>query len=110
MKMYLTTHHLTTNEKQLLFSLRTRTFKCKANHRNQFNSLQCDFCTHIVDQEYLLKCSIVKDLDLPQVNYSDIYGTLNQQIKITKVMKLISDKRQHTESIPPTVGSQEHLL
>ena len=110
MKMYLTTHHLTTQEKQLLFSLRTRTFKCKANYRNQFNSLQCDFCTHIDDQEHLLKCSIVKELDLPQVNYSDIHGTLDQQIKIAKVMKLISDKRQQLESIPPTVGSQEHLL
>ena len=109
MQRYLTTHSPTTQEKQILFSLRTRTFKCKANYKNQFNSLQCDFCNHVDNQEHLLECSIVQDLDISQVKYDYIHGTLSQQIKIAKVMKLIFEKREQSGRIS-SICSQEHLL
>ena len=93
---YLTSQILTIKEKQVLFSLRTRTFNCKANYANQFFSQQCDFCNEIDKQEHLLHCNITKDIDTSKVKYSDIFGSLPQQIEIAKTMKRISDIREHS--------------
>ena len=41
---YLTTTHLSTQEKQVLFKLRTRSFNCKGNYANQYESTICNFC------------------------------------------------------------------
>ena len=53
--------------------------------------------------------SIVQDLDIFQVKYDYIHGTLSQQIKIAKVMKLIFEKREQSGRIS-SICSQEHLL
>ena len=47
-------------------------------------------------QEHLLHCNITKDIDTSKVKYSDIFGSLPQQIEIAKTMKRISDIREHS--------------
>ena len=108
MQQYLITHDLTTQEKQILFSLRTRTFPCKANYSSQYYSLKCDFCSQIDDQEHLIHCSNAENIDISQVQYSDIFGSLPQQIRIAKIMKRISDTRKLSDN-SSTNGSREHL-
>ena len=95
MKDYLMTPHLTTQEKQTLFQLRTRVFQCKANFSNQFESLVCDFCDEIDYQEHLIHCPpSTQGIDLNGVKYEHIFGSLVDQIKSAKVMKQIADKRK----------------
>ena len=94
MQDYLLTSQLSTNEKQLLFSLRTHTFKCKANYSFKFGAnLNCEICNETENQQHLLKCKLTEDIDLTGVKYSDVFGTLTQQIKITKALKQITDIR-----------------
>ena len=94
-KEYLKTSHLTTYEKQTLFQLRTRVFQCKANFSNQFESLICDFCDEIDNQEHLLHCSpSTQGIDINGVKYEHIFSSLANQIKCAKVMKQIEDKRK----------------
>ena len=109
MQDYLLTSELSTNEKQLLFSLRTHTFKCKANYSFKFGAnLNCEICNETENQQHLLKCKLTEDIDLTGVKYSDIFGTLAQQIKITKALKQITDIRHSYLSFSSTSGSQEH--
>ena len=84
---YLSTYHLSTQEKQVLFKLRIRSFDCKANYPNKFNSLQCDFCEQIDYQDHLLDCiASTEGLNTQGIKYSDIFGNISQQIKVAKVM------------------------
>ena len=102
---YLTTTHLSTHEKQILFKLRTRSFNCKGNYSNQYQSLICNFCDNPDYQEHLLNCkSTTKGIDLNGIKYSDIFGKLPEQIKIAKVMKKISDTRDRLTMLPSCVG------
>ena len=107
MQRYLLSHDLTTQEKQILFSLRTRTFPCKANYSNQYFSLKCDFCGKIDDQEHLLQCVSPSEIDTSVSQYKDIFGTLTQQIRIAKIMKRIADKRKYL-NISSSDGSRAH--
>ena len=107
MQRYLRSHDITTQEKQVLFSLRTRTFPCKANYPNQYFSLKCDLCGKIDEQEHLLYCLSASEIDTSAVQYSEIFGTLTQQIRIGKIMKRIADKRKHLE-ISSSDGSRAH--
>ena len=116
-KEYLKTSHLTTQEKQTLFQLRTRVFQCKANFSYQFDSLVCDFCDEIDKQEHLLQCTLITDgIDLNGVKYEHIFGKLPDQIKSAKVLKLIADKRKSLSKLPsitrkPGASSQmPHIL
>ena len=55
---YLITSQLTTEEKQLLFQLRTRSYDCKANFRNLYNNqLACSICGQEDNQSHLLSCT-----------------------------------------------------
>ena len=101
---YLSSCDLTTQEKQVLFSLRTRTFDCKANYKNGNDTLACNQCGNLDEQEHLIQCAKDQsDIDLPDVKYSDIFGTIQQQVKVAKAMKKILDFRKSSST-----GSQEH--
>ena len=103
-KKYLTCSELSTTEKQVLFSLRARTFNCKANYKNQFLSLACEFCNNPDTQEHLISCFQTKRKEETiDVEYTDIFGSIQQQIKIAKIMKKIFDFRQFSSQ-----GNQEH--
>ena len=82
MQNYLTSSKLTTEEKQLLFQLRTRSYDCKANYKNLYkNQLACSICGEEDNQPHLLSCiRTTQGLDLKNVQYSDIFGTIEQQV------------------------------
>ena len=107
---YLSTNQLSTEEKQLLFKFRTRTFNCRANYKSQYGSeLACQICQNEDDQPHILLCNkTIEGINLGNVQYEHIFGTTAQQIKITKILKLITNKRMlllKKSSIP---GSQAH--
>ena len=59
MKEYLNTEKLTTEEKKLLFAMKTRTVNVKTNFRNSFTNLSCRLCEMSGENEseiHLLKC------------------------------------------------------
>ena len=98
-KEYLTTPHLTISEKQTLFKLRTRTFECKENFKNQFESLKCNFCEKDDIQEHLLNCEKITDgIDTNGINYNHIFGKISEQVKIARVMNKIAEKRKSLNS------------
>ena len=103
---------LTTDEKQLLFSFRTNTFQCKENYKFKYGSdLNCEICSQIDSQPHLLTCKVTDNLDLSGVKYSDIYGTVKEQIKIIKILKQIVSKRNLLLiNSSSTCGSQAHQL
>ena len=109
-KDYLVTSQLTTEEKQLLFQLRTRSFDCKANFKNKYkNQLACSICDMEDDQMHLLNCKqTTTDIDIKGVKYSDIFGTTEQQIKIAKVMMQIMKNRKILQRKSSNPGSQVH--
>ena len=104
------TSQLTTEEKQLLFQLRTRSFDCTANFKNKYkNQLACSICSMEDNQMHLLDCKqTTTDIDLNGVKYSDIFGTSEQQIKIAKVMMQIVRKRKLLIRKSSNLGSQVH--
>ena len=110
MQDYLTSSKLTTEEKQLLFQLRTRSYDCKANYKNLYkNQLACSICGEEDNQPHLLSCiRTTQGLDLKNVQYSDIFGTIEQQVRITKLLMQISNNRKVVQK-SSNLGSQVHL-
>ena len=107
---YLITSQLTTEEKQLLFQLRTRSFDCKANFKNKYNNqLACSICNMEDSQMHLLNCKqTTTDIHMKGVKYSDIFGTTEQQIKIAKVLMQIVKNRKILLRKSSNFGSQVH--
>ena len=103
---YLASNQLSTDEKQLLFSLRSYTFSCKANYSFKYGSnLQCELCNEIENQQHLLNCKVKAGDD---VKYSDLFGPLEKQVKIIKVLKVIIEKRKNLCINTSSDGSQVH--
>ena len=110
MQDYLLTDNLSTEEKQLVFKLRTQTYPCKANFRKLYEpDLSCPICPEEDRPEHLLNCtSTTQGIDTNSVQFSDIFGNLNQQTKIIKVLKQIIVNRNLILQETPTLGSQVH--
>ena len=98
MKEYLKSPHLNTDEKRLLFALKTRGVNVKTNFKNMFSktNMSCRLCKSNEEESeiHILKCSeIVKDKSLKdeisKISYSDIFGTIDEQIKAVKVLKKV---------------------
>ena len=104
------TDNLSTEEKQLVFKLRTQTYPCKANFRKLYEpDLSCPICPEEDRPEHLLNCtSTTQGIDTNSVQFSDIFGNLNQQTKIIKVLKQIIVNRNLILQETPTLGSQVH--
>ena len=107
---YLISNQLNTGEKQLLFQLRTRSYDCKVNYRALYkNQLACSICGQEDNQQHLLSCSTTAHgLDLKNVQYSDIFGTVEKQVRITKILMQISNRRKVIQKSSSN-GSQVHL-
>ena len=94
---YLYNEELTTREKKLLFSLRTRSVHVKTNYRNMYKyNMQCTLCDENSEEEsesHLLQCTKIRaNLDLDTImeifdaSYEQIFSqNIDQQIKITKI-------------------------
>ena len=107
MQKYLVSNSLSTQEKQLLFSFRSHTYQCKANYSYMYGTnLQCNHCAEIDNQQHLLNCKLAEGINLNGSKYSDIFGSIDAQTKIIKVLKQVTDKRKNISSIS---GSQAHL-
>ena len=112
MQSYLTSNELSCEEKQFLFSLRTRTFDCKANYSHKFNNnLNCLNCHDSVDeQQHLLLCpKLTSGVDLNNIKYEDIFGSVKKQIAATKVLKKLVEKRAIIINDSSIAGGQAHL-
>ena len=93
LKDYLSSDKISLEGKKLLFSMKTRGVNVKTNFKNGYSDLMCRFCQKQGEDEsetHLLHCekvicennlrNIVKD-----IKYSDIFGTIEQQINASKV-------------------------
>ena len=108
MQDYLLTDNLTTEEKHLLFKFRTYTYPCKTNFRRLYEpDLSCPICLEEDRPEHLLNCT-TQGVDINSVKFSDIFGNINQQTKIIKVLKHINENRNIIMQQTPTLGSQVH--
>ena len=95
---YLKSNKISTEEKKLLFQLRTRSTHTKANYKNKYKfDISCSMCNDKVSIQtdaHLLTCSTIVDAlatktELLNVNHKDIFGNVIQQIKIIQVYKEI---------------------
>ena len=90
---YLQTNVLTTKQKQLLFSLWTRSVDVKTNYKNMYKfNLQCRLCEKYEDSErhYLVCEKILNNIDpsieLKTANYEQIFSSdIEEQVNITKI-------------------------
>ena len=92
---YLTSDKLTTREKKLLFSLRTRSIDVKRNYKNKFKfNMSCSLCRDDSQEEtetHLLECSkIITKINTKDVKYEDIFSeNIDKQVKITKIFNQV---------------------
>ena len=97
---YLTTKLLNTNQKKLLYLLRSKCHNAKIYfkklHKNDF---QCVFqCSASEDQRHAFsKCQpIIKKINgSDQVQYEQIFGSLHEQIEVIKIFSKIDQLRSH---------------
>ena len=109
LQKYLQTNELSTKQKKLLFSLRTRSIDVKTNYKNKYKfNMECRMCSLDTEEEsekHLMKCSEVlkkinNEFNLIDANYLDIFSEdLSNQINITRIFeKIIKIKTLHTKS------------
>ena len=96
MKTYLKTNELSTDEKILLFQLRTYTFDCKANFAYKYGeNLNCNFCFKKDEQIHLLSCAkLTSGINISNIKYENLFGNIKEQIRFAKVMQQIVDNRK----------------
>ena len=90
---YLTSDKLSTKDKKLLFSLRTRSIDVKTNYRNKYQfDMHCRLCKSANEEEseiHLLRCekiteNIAHDINLSTAKYENIFSeNIKEQIEIT---------------------------
>ena len=90
---YMNSHLLTNHEVSLLFSLRSRTVRSvKSNFGIKLN---CSLgCLMIETQEHWLLCKQTNANRNTHIDYSYIYGSLEQQIEIVQLFSLLEEERE----------------
>ena len=102
--------------------MKTRSVDVKTNFKKKFSNTNmfCRLCKTVGEEEseiHLLKCkeiigdSFLKN-QISNISYSDIFGTLEQQIKAVKVWKVIFkvwNLKLESQKLSPS-GHQAHLL
>ena len=93
MQEYINSHMLTNHEVSLLFSLRSRTMR---SVRNNFGlKLDCPLgCSIVENQEHWLVCTHTNGNTNTQVQYSDLFGSLQEQIEIVKLYSQLEEERE----------------
>ena len=105
---YLITEKLSVEEKQLLFSFRNRTYECKTNYKNKYGSdLSCFVCKAEDSQQHLLQCELASDVNTEGLEYSDIFSSIDKQVKIVKALKKITSTRNALLKKSSISGSQQ---
>ena len=86
-------HILTNHEVSLLFSLRSRTFRGVKNNFGMKD--RCSLgCPALEDQEHWLMCGKTTFNINTDIQYCQLYGTLEQQINIVKLFSLLEEERK----------------
>ena len=86
---YITSKELSNTQISILFSLRSRSIRgIKENFKNMHkDNTLCPICERFSDsQEHLLQCQVLQNIYsiAPEIKYSHIYGTIEQQKSITE--------------------------
>ena len=102
---YLLDTKFKTDEKQLLFRLRTRMTNVKLNFRSSHQDLTCNLCKseslqsdlHLLECETLIKeCPELRnDMDS---EYEDIFGRLSEQLSATKLYTSVFETKTKLEA------------
>ena len=100
---YLLTSLLTTSQRQLLFSLRTKSYDVKSNYKKKYeHNMTCRSCNlpgSFEDERHLTQCPTI-NIDNPnELNIEDIYSKLDDQVKFIKYFEKIHIKRQLLEEL-----------
>ena len=102
LQAYLKSENLTYKQKQLLFSLRTRSINVKTNYKNKYkhSNLFCTLCEDkVVESEsHLLECKSTKAQlgNIDDVEYEDIFSSeISRQEKVTKIFEKVIKLRQN---------------
>ena len=105
---YLNDKKFNMNEKQLLFRLRTKMTNVKANFKHmhlQLGNLHCNLCVESYDQtqSHLLVCSKIvsscqEAYDNISIEHNFIYGTIEQQLAVTKLYQKIFESIEDISS------------
>ena len=94
---YLSDPRFSKQDVQLLFALRTRMIDVRSNFRNlHSNNLDCQTCnqTCIEDENHLLNCESLKNEESVENNFSQVYGSVDEQLNVVKNFKQILRKRE----------------
>ena len=94
LQSYLTSEQLNLEEKQLLFQFRTQTYNCKSNFRKRYEpDLSCFVCQADDTQKHLLNCNVADEVDTENIEYEDIFKSVENQVRVAKILKKIHSKR-----------------
>ena len=97
---YLTDTRIYPEQAKFIFKMRTRMYSVKCNFKNNFNeNYICDLCKVEEDsQEHLLQCKVlqhfVPEILKSKVRYEDIFGSIDQIIEASKLLKKICKERE----------------
>ena len=94
MQNYIKSDLLTTDEKQLLFALRTATINVRANFRGAHPNTNCNLCLQNVPQtsSYLLDCAAIltesdKIMNNDRVQLEHVFGDVEHQREAAQIFK-----------------------
>ena len=94
---YLTSKKLSMEEKKLLFSLRSKCYPAKMNSRKQFKgNTQCSLkCRTDETQDHIFEhCDPIRTKIGHNIKLSEIYGTLDDQIRVVRTLLEIDRMRK----------------
>ena len=101
LQAYLESENLTYKQKQLLFSLRTRSINVKTNYKNKYrhSNLLCTLCDDklVESESHLLECKSTRTQlgNIGDARYEDIFSPeISRQEKITKIFEKVVKLRQ----------------
>ena len=104
MQSYLTSYTLNNEQKIFLFKLRSEMTNVKSNFSSMYTDVNCDICDENVPQtdSHLLDC--IKILNMCQelrddntIEYEDIYGSIEVQMKAVNIYKAIFKIKEKIE-------------
>ena len=101
---YLKSYAFKTDEKQLLFKLRTRMTNVKCNFKTMYTNTDCNLCLEGKPQTdiHLLDCKKILE-NCPKLahnyeaEYEDIFGDCEKQLRIAKLFKEVFDVKSSLE-------------
>ena len=98
MQDYIIDSRFTSEEKTLLFKLRTSMDDTKINFSSMYNDLTCNLCLEdvIQDTSHLLYCkTLINNCNDCSVEYSDIFKGTNEQLKAVKLYQHVFKAKQN---------------